>query len=77
MLVHGMLVHPPHAEGWELEQHGISGTHSGGQEPPLQHEDGQLSCCKILQSSAPEPKPEPEPEPKTPAGENPTTAVYP
>jgi hypothetical protein len=69
MLLHGMLVQPPHAGGVELEpvplperQHSwLSGTHSVGQAPPLQQDPGHLYCCIRLQSVGPELVPFPIP----------------
>jgi hypothetical protein len=52
MLVHEMLVQPPHAgvgAGAEL-QHGIHGAQSGGQKPPLQQDDCWQCCGTLLQS---------------------------
>ena len=69
MLVHEMLVQPPHAGGWELEpvplpegQHGISCTQSGGQEPPVQQDSVQLCCCTRLKTVIP---PRWQPAPKS------------
>eukprot|EP01047_Picozoa_sp_COSAG01_P123308 COSAG01_NODE_52230_length_348_cov_0.710843_1_plen_63_part_10 len=49
MLVHGTLVHPPHAGSLPEMQHGIHGAQSGGQEPPLQQDCVQ--CAGILLQS--------------------------